>query len=88
MPDEQPIPDPLDRAREIERDILYLLTEPEDNQPLWTLEDLAREMQEPSITDYIRPLQCSGLVHRTSDGHVFASLATVRHIQIVGHGVL
>jgi hypothetical protein len=88
MPVEQPIPDPLDRAREIERDILYLLTEPGDNQPLWTLEDLAREMQEPGITDYIRPLQCSGLVHRTSDGHVFASRATVRHIQIVGHGVL
>ncbi len=88
MPVEQPIPDPLDRAREIERDILYLLTEPEDNQPLWTLEDLACEMQEPSIIDYIRPLQCSGLVHRTSDGHVFASRAAVRHVQIVGHGVV
>ena len=84
MPDEQPTPDPLDKARQIERDILYLLTELEDNQPLWTLEDLAREMEEPGITDYVRPLQRSGLVHRTSEGHVFASRAAVRHIQMVG----
>jgi len=88
MPDQQPIPDPLAKARETERDILYLLTEPEDNQPLWSLEDLAREMAEPDITSYIRPLQCSGLVHQTSDGHVFASRAAVRHIQMVGHGVI
>jgi hypothetical protein len=88
MPDEQPMRDPLEKARERERDILYLLTEPEDNQPLWTLEDLAREIEEPDITSYIRPLQCSGLLHRTSDGHVFASRAAVRHIQMVGHGVI
>lgn len=87
MADEQPIPDPLDRAREIEREILYLLTEPEDNQPLWTLEELAREMDEPEITSYVRMLQRSGLVHLTSDGYVFASRAAVRHIQMVGHGV-
>jgi hypothetical protein len=87
MADEQPIPDPLEKARALERDILYLLTDPEDIQPLWTLEDLARELEEPDITSYVRPLQCSGLLHRTSDGHVFASRAAVRHIQMVGHGV-
>jgi hypothetical protein len=88
MPDEQPILDPLARAREIEREILYLLTEPEDNQPLWTLEDLGREMDEPEVINYIRALVRSGLVNLTSDGHVFASRAAVRHIQLVGHGVV
>jgi hypothetical protein len=87
MPDQQPIHDPLRQARETERDILYLLTDPEDGQPLWTLEDLGREMGEREIIDYIDPLQRAGLVHRTSDGHVFASRAAVRHIQMVGHGV-
>lgn len=87
MPDAQPIPDLLARAREVERDILYLLTDPEDNQPLWTLEDLARELHEPEVINYIGPLQGAGLVHRTADGHVFASRAAVRQIQIVGHGV-
>jgi hypothetical protein len=59
MPDEQPI-HPLERARQVERDILYLLTDPEDNQPLWTLDDLAREMDQPDITQYIGPLRCAG----------------------------
>lgn len=88
MPDTQPTPDPLGRARDIERDILYLLTDPEDSQPIWTLEDLAREMEERDITAYTRPLQASGLLHRTSDGHVFASRAAIRQIQLVGHGVI
>jgi hypothetical protein len=87
MPDQEPIHDPLRKARETELDILYLLTDPEDNQPLWTLEDLGREMEKPEIIDYVLPLQQAGLVHRTADGHVFASRAAVRQIQLVGHGV-
>jgi hypothetical protein len=87
MPDAQPIPDALAKHRETELDILYLLTDPEDNQPLWTLGDLGREIETPEIIDYIRPLQASGLLHRTADGHVFASRAAVRQIQLVGHGV-
>jgi hypothetical protein len=88
MPDEQPIRDPLERGRDIEREILYLLTDPEDNQPLWTLADLGRELGESDIAQYVKPLQRSGLVHRTSDGHVFASRAAVRQTQLVGHGVV
>lgn len=84
MPDEQPIRDPLERALNLEREILYQLTEPEDNQPLWTIEDLEREIGQRDIIDYVRPLQRAGLLHRTSDGHVFASRATVRFVQMVG----
>jgi hypothetical protein len=87
MPDEQPTHDRLRKDRETELDILYLLTDPEDNQPIWTLEDLAREIEKPEIIDYILPLQQAGLVHRTADGHVFASRAAIRQIQLVGHGV-
>jgi hypothetical protein len=86
MPDEQPTPLEKDHSA-VELHIIYLLTDPDDNQPLWALEDLARELGEPEIIDYVRRLQEAGLLHRTSDGHVFASRAAVRQVQIVGHGV-
>jgi hypothetical protein len=86
MPDQQPIP--LGKNHEaIELNIIYLLTDPDDNQPLWALEDLARELDEPEAITYVRRLQEAGLVHRTSDGHVFASRAAVRQVQLVGHNV-
>jgi hypothetical protein len=87
MPDEQPT-HPLERAREIERDILYLLTDPEDNQPLWSVEDLVRETDERDVLQYLGSLHRAGLIHRTSEGYVFASRAAVCHIQMVGHGVV
>lgn len=87
MPDQQPIPAEKNHDT-IELEIVYLLTDPGDNQPLWTLEDLAREMDEYDILSYIAPLQRAGLIHRTSDGHVFASRAAVRQVQLVGHNVI
>lgn len=51
MPDEQPIPHPRERYRQIELEILHLLTDPDDNQPLWTIEDFAREMELPDVID-------------------------------------
>ena len=85
MPDQQPTP--AEQYRQLELEIIYLLTDSADNQPLWTLEDLARELDEPDILPYVRRLQQAGIVHRTSDGHVFASRAAVRQVQIVGHNV-
>jgi hypothetical protein len=86
MPDEKPIPAAKNHEA-IELSIIYLLTDPEDNQPLWALEDLARELDEPEAIIYIRRLQEAGLLHRTSDGHVFASRAAMRQVQLVGHNV-
>ncbi len=87
MPDQEPTPDPAERYRQHELEIIYLLTDPEDNQPLWTIEDLAREMDERDIMPYVRRLHEAGIIHRTSDGHVFASRASVRQVQLVGHNV-
>jgi hypothetical protein len=88
MPDEKPTPDLRGQARHIELEIVYLLTDPEDKQPLWTVEDLARELSESDIMSYVHPLQAAGLVHRTSDDHIFASRAAVHQVQLVGHGVI
>lgn len=88
MPDEQPTAEPCERARQNESAILYALTNPDEIQPLWTIEDLAREIEDPEVIYLVKALQRAGLVHRTSDGHVFASRAAVRHIEIIGWGVI
>jgi Mn-dependent DtxR family transcriptional regulator len=84
MPDQQPTTDLIEQARSSEREILYLLSDPEDNQPLWSVEDLAREMENPCVSDSLNALHRAGLIHRTSDGFVFASRAAVRYLKIVG----
>jgi len=86
MPDEQPTYVGKDHEA-IELSIVYLLTDPDGSQPLWALEDLARELDEPEANIYARRLQEAGLLHCTSDGHVFASRAAVRQVQLVGHNV-
>ena len=84
MPDVQPTRARLHEPDEVQRDILYALTEPEDNQPLWTIEELALEMEDRCVIDNVNALHRAGLIHRTSDGYIFASRAAVRHIQMVG----
>jgi hypothetical protein len=82
---DEDIPDPLQAFRDIERDVLYLLTEPEDGQPVWSVEDLGREMERSDVIDYLRGLHRAGMIHKTTDGFVFATRAAVRMVQMVGH---
>lgn len=84
MPDAKPNRDLQDIENEVQRDILYALTNPEDNQPLWSLEDLAREMEDPNIIDSVNALHRAGLVNRTTEGYVFATRAAIHQIQIIG----
>jgi hypothetical protein len=88
MPDAQPTPDPAERARVAELEILYLLTKPEGSPFLWSVEELARELGKREIADLIGRLYGAGLIHRTSDGFIFASRAAVRQIELVGYGVI
>ena len=80
-------PDQLHPWDQNERDVLYLLTEPNDGQPLWSAEDLGREISGDTddAETAVRALKRAGLVHRTSDGFVFATRAAVRMVQMVGH---
>ncbi len=84
MSDEPTLADQYDQDQ---RDVLYLLTRPEDGQPLWSMEDLARRLDKPEIEDAVRGLRQSGLIYQTSDGFVFASHAGTRMVQMVGHVV-
>jgi hypothetical protein len=54
---------------------------------LWTVEDLALEMETPTIIDSVNALYRAGLVRRTSDGYVFATRPAVCLIQLVGRAV-
>lgn len=86
---EQPIPDPAEELDEAERDIVYLLTDPDDNQPIWSVEDIGREIESTERAQIaVNGLARAGLANRTSDKHVFATRAAVRMVQVVGHGVI
>ncbi len=87
MPDQNPTPDPVAEANTIERDVLYLLTS-EYDLPIWSVWDLARATgRGKCVKDTIRSLRINGLVNQTSDGHVFATRAAFRMVQIVGQVV-
>jgi hypothetical protein len=88
MPDAKPTRDLTLESDELQRDILYLLTEPGDNQPIWSIEDIGRAMDRPrDVVDAVADLRAAGLVHRTSEGFIFATRAAVRHIKMVGRVV-
>lgn len=71
----------------MERDVLYLLTEPNDCQPLWSVEDIGREIESDDPMAPIHGLLGAGLIHRTGDGFVFATRAGVRMAQLVDRAV-
>ncbi len=79
--------DPARAYDEMERDVLYLLTEPDDGQPLWSVEDIGRELESTDPMVPVRGLLRAGLIHRTCDGFVFATRAGVRMAQLVARAV-
>jgi hypothetical protein len=85
MPESQTTRDDPRSYDEIERDVLHLLTRPEDGQPLWSVADIAREIESDDPMVPVRGLLGAGLIHRTTDGFVFATRAGVRAVQMVGH---
>lgn len=85
---EQPTHDPARKSDELERDVLYLLTSPNGMQPIWTVEEIGRTLDDQlDAIDAVGGLRRAGLVHRTSDGHVFASRAAVRLVQMIGQPI-
>jgi hypothetical protein len=83
---QNPTQTPAEWLDSAEREVLYLLTGMKGEQPLWTVEDLGREIEDAEDAEIAcRGLQQAGLLYRTSDGHVFASRAGVRVVQIIGY---
>ena len=83
MPDREDTRTPAEQWDATEREIVYLLTG--DDLPIWSVEDIGREIDAPGrAEDAIRGLRTSGLIHQTSDDHVFATRAAFRLVQMVG----
>jgi hypothetical protein len=82
MPDETPgLPRKLD-SRQLEGFLLDLLINGENQRP-WSEHELALEIGDAiSAADATAGLRAAGLIHKTSDGFVFAARASIRHSQI------
>jgi hypothetical protein len=74
---------PATRMEQVEQRVLYLLT---DEQPVWSMDDLAREVESADDARVaVRELLGAGLVHQAGDGgYVFAARATVRLAELIG----
>jgi hypothetical protein len=84
MPGEEPNVQ-QEKWRCLERSVIYLLTDPEQYPPIWSVPDIGRELEEHDPEALVRPLRNAGLIHETSDGYVFATAAAWRMVQVVGH---
>jgi len=81
---DQPSPD--QRMTNAERDVLYLLTTTEDGQPIWSVQDIGREIESADDAEIaVNGLLRAGLIHKTCDGFVFAARAGVRVVRMIGH---
>jgi hypothetical protein len=69
----------------LEIDALYALTMPDRYPPIMSVADLGREIETSDPNAIVRPLVNAGLLHRTTDGFVFATLAAYRMVGLVGH---
>lgn len=83
---DQDTPTAAERGDAMERDMLYLMTEP-DGQPIWSVEDLGREVETNDPIVPVHGLLRAGLIYQTSDGFVFATRAGWRMVEIVGQVV-
>jgi hypothetical protein len=80
--------DPARAFNMAQRDVLYFLTNPDDCQPVWSVEDLGRALDNlVGAVDAVGELRRAGLINQTRGGHVFATRAGVRMVQIVGRVV-
>lgn len=81
---------PNEQLREcdaMERETVYVLTEPERQPSIWALEDLGRQLETHDPEAVVSPLVHAGLVRRTGEDLVFATPAAFKWVALVGHVV-
>lgn len=82
---QEPIHESLRDYDVMEREALYLLTEPARQPPIWSVADMGRELETKDPDAVLRPLYNAGLLNRTRDGFVFATPAAFKWVELVGH---
>jgi hypothetical protein len=81
MPDENPTP--AERYSMMEREAVYLLTDPGEHPPIYSVADIGRQLETSDPDAILRPLRNAGLIHRMGE-FVFATPAAYRMVGIVG----
>jgi hypothetical protein len=82
---DQPIPDLNAEHNDREREVLYLLCGMRDVQPLWSVDDLGREIESHDHAEVaVNGLLRAGLADEPANGFVCASRAGVRVVEMVG----
>jgi len=77
MPEPEPTPEPTASATQTESAIMTVLLVPEDQRP-WSTDELIRDIGRPrDVLDAISNLHAAGLLHRTTDGFLFATHAAI-----------
>ncbi len=71
----------------MEREAIYLLTDPEHHPLIYSVADLGRELETRDAEAVIRPLRDAGLVNLTSENYVFATPAAYKMVALVGQVV-
>jgi hypothetical protein len=88
MPDKEPTRDERIRGErdlgEMERVVLYLLTDPTTYPTVWSVADIGREMQYYDPEALVHPLVSAGLAHIISDEFVFATPAAFHMVSLTG----
>jgi hypothetical protein len=84
---QEPIHESLRDYDVMEREAVYLLTDPERQPPIWSVADMGRELETKDPDAVLRPLYNAGLLNHTRDGFVFATPAAFKWVQLVGHVV-
>ena len=78
MPDQEPTPEPTVDDSCTQSGIMTLLLIDHEQRP-WATDELIREIGRPqNVLDAISNLHGAGLLHRTSDGFIFATRAAIR----------
>ena len=84
MPENEPN-EQAEKWDALEREAVYLLTDPDRYPLVWSVADLGRELDHHDPDSVVRPLVGAGLLHRLGDGFVVATAAAYRMVQFVGH---
>jgi hypothetical protein len=87
MPDESTHNVRMRDFGEMERDVVYLLTDPCRQPTVWTVPDIGREIETSDPEAVVRPLVNAGLLHTIGGGVVIATPAAFHLTSLVGHSV-
>jgi hypothetical protein len=80
--------DPALASDQLERDVIYLLTDPGDRRH-WSVQEVGNEIEsQGAAADALHALARAGLIHRDNDDFVFATRSAIRFRELIGEAIV